>query len=462
MRSDAVRRRILSMKIVIIGLGKVGRSLAKNLSDDGHDIVVVDNQPQLVYDAVNSMDVQGISGNGGSYEIQKEAGADLLIAATSSDEINILSCFLAKKLGTKNTIARIRNQEYEKQVRFLRTELGLSMAINPEKEVAREISRIIRFPNAMNIESFARRKIELIEYRITENNPIADMKLSDLYGAVRVKVLICAVLRNGETYIPSGNFVLKTGDIIYLTASPKNLELFFRNLGLYKSKAKNVMIVGASNMGYYLARDLTDAGMSVKIIDSDEERCQKMSEKLPKSLVIVGDANDSDLMEEEGIANTDAFVSLTGMDETNIILAVYASKQNVPKVIAKVNRKPFADIAVSGNLIDTVVSTGTVTSNMILQYVRSMQLAVGRKVASVNKIIRGNVNALEFNVHDGCRLIDIPFKNLRVKDNTLVAGIVRKNGDIIIPDGNTSFSIGDDVVIVTTDNKLDDLNEIVR
>ena len=453
------------MKIVIIGLGKVGRSLAKNLSDDGHDIVVVDNQPQLVYDAVNSMDVQGISGNGGSYEIQKEAGAtdaDLLIAATSSDEINILSCFLAKKLGTKNTIARIRNQEYEKQVRFLRTELGLSMAINPEKEVAREISRIIRFPNAMNIESFARRKIELIEYRITENNPIADMKLSDLYGAVRVKVLICAVLRNGETYIPSGNFVLKTGDIIYLTASPKNLELFFRNLGLYKSKAKNVMIVGASNMGYYLARDLTDAGMSVKIIDSDEERCQKMSEKLQKSLVIVGDANDSDLMEEEGIANTDAFVSLTGMDETNIILAVYASKQNVPKVIAKVNRKPFADIAVSGNLIDTVVSTGTVTSNMILQYVRSMQLAVGRKVASVNKIIRGNVNALEFNVHDGCRLIDIPFKNLRVKDNTLVAGIVRKNGDIIIPDGNTSFSIGDDVVIVTTDNKLDDLNEIVR
>ena len=317
----------------------------------------------LVENIINVYDVMGVCGNGASYEVQKEAEvahADLLIATTSSDEINILACLVAKKLGVQHTIARVRNPEYEKQLRFMREELGLSMAINPEKATAREIARVLRFPTAMKLESFSKGRLELVEYRLPETHRPAWDALSDLYRNFKVRVLICAVARQGETIIPSGDFELRAGDKIYLTSSPRELEQFFRHLGVFRDRASSVMIVGASKICYYLASELLEMGMSVKIIDQDEQRCMPMSERLPKALVIVGDGTDSELLQEEGIEQTDAFVAITGMDEANILMAMSAAKQSGDccKVVAKINRKSLVDLVSDESMIDSVVSTG--------------------------------------------------------------------------------------------------------
>ena len=364
------------MRIVVVGLGKVGRALTAQLTAENNDIVVIDRNPDLIEDIVNIYDVRGLAGNGGCYDVQKEAfedGADLLIATTSSDEINILACLVAKKLGTQHTIARIRNPEYEKQLRFMRDDLGLSMFVNPEKATAREIARVLRFPSAIKREQFCRQRFELIEYRLADDNPLVGLQLSDLYRNIRVKILICAVARGSETIIPTGMFTLRAGDKIYLTASARDLESFFRKLNLFKAKASNVMIVGASRMTYYLVKELQDIQKRVTVIDSDAARCQEMSEKFPGVLVIHGDGADAELLSEERITDMDAFVALTGLDETNIILAMYASQINSCKVVAKINRESFAELAAAKGMVDSVVSTASVTSESIAMYVRAMQ-----------------------------------------------------------------------------------------
>ena len=295
------------MKIIIVGAGKVGSALTQQLSADGHNVTVVDQDPQLIDNIINIYDVMGVCGNGAVYGVQKEAEvekAELLIATTSSDELNILSCLVARKLGAKHTIARIRNPEYEKQLRFMRDELGLSMAINPERAAAREIARVLRFPTAMKVETFSKGRLELVEYRLPADSALDGLALADLYRNIRVRVLICAVARKGGTIIPSGDFVLRAGDKIYLTSSPDQLAQFFRHLGVFRSKASTVMIVGASKICYYLTSELLNMGMSVKIIDRDEQRCIQMGEQLPKALVIVGDGTDTDLLHEEGIGQT--------------------------------------------------------------------------------------------------------------------------------------------------------------
>ena len=310
------------MNIIIVGAGKIGLTLTRQLITE-HRITLIDQNAQLVENIVNVYDVMAVCGNGASYEIQTEAGAakaDLLIATATSDEINILACLVAKKLGVPHTIARIRNPEYEKQLRFMRGELGLSMAINPEKVAAREISRILRFPAAMKIESFSKGRLELVEYRLPENSALDGISLLELYRNTRIRVLVCAVARKDQTIIPSGDFVLKTGDKIYLTSAPDQLAKFFRHLGVFRKTASSVMIVGASKMCYYLAEELLRMGMSVKIIDQSEARCVEISERLPKALVIVGDGTDNELLREEGLLETDAFVAITGVDEANILM----------------------------------------------------------------------------------------------------------------------------------------------
>lgn len=311
------------MRIVVVGAGKVGRVLTEQLAAEKHDIVVIDQDSDLIESLVNIYDVRGVAGNGGCYDIQKDAfedGADLLIATTSSDETNILACLVAKKLGTPHTIARIRNPEYEKQLHFMREELGLSMVVNPEKATAREIARVLRFPSAIKREQFCRQRFELVEYRINEGNPLVGLQLSDLYRNIRVKILICAVARGQQTIIPTGATVLQKGDKIYLTASARELESFFRKLNIFKARANNIMIVGASRITYYLVKELQDIQKRVTVIDSNAARCQAMSEKFPGALVIHGDGADSELLSEERISEMDAFVPLTGLDETNIIL----------------------------------------------------------------------------------------------------------------------------------------------
>lgn len=454
------------MKIIIVGAGKVGVTLAHQLSEDQHKVIIIDQNPQLVDNIINVYDVMGVCGNGASYEVQQEAdakSADLLIATTSSDEINILACLVAKKMGVEHTIARVRNPEYERQLRFMRCELGLSMAINPEQAAAREIARVLRFPNAMKLESFSKGRLELVEYRLGEDTILDGVKLSDLYRNLRVRVLICAVARKGETIIPAGDFVLKAGDKIYVTSSPAELEQFFRHLGVFVGKASTVMIVGASKIGYYLATELLAMGMSVKMIDRDEERCVRMGELLPRALVIVGDGTDSELLQEEGLAQTDAFVAITGMDEANILMAMSAARQRAGcKVVAKINRKALVDLVSAGGMLDSVVSAGTVTAELILQYIRAMENASGSRIKTLHRLVEGRVEAVEFSVTEDVPFVDRPLKDLTLRPGILVAGIVRQNGKLVIPTGEDMFHLHDDVILVTTNTALQDLRDILQ
>ena len=454
------------MRIVVVGAGKVGRVLTEQLAAEKHDIVVIDQDTDLIESLVNIYDVRGVVGNGGCYDVQKDAfedGADLLIATTSSDETNILACLVAKKLGTPHTIARIRNPEYEKQLHFMREELGLSMVVNPEKATAREIARVLRFPSAIKREQFCRQRFELVEYRVNEGNPLEGLQLSDLYRNIRVKILICAVARGQQTIIPTGATVLQKGDKIYLTASARDLESFFRKLNIFKARANNIMIVGASRITYYLVKELQDIQKRVTVIDSNAARCQAMSEKFPGVLVIHGDGADSELLSEERISEMDAFVPLTGLDETNIILAMYASQFPNCKVVAKINRPSFADLANQKGLVDSVVSTAAVTSETIARYVRAMQNSFDSdNIKTLHRLVGGRVEALEFNVGPGLPFIGVPLKDLNLREGLLVAGIVRQNGAPVIPSGADALQEGDDVVIVTTDTTLHALRDIVK
>ena len=454
------------MRIVVVGAGKVGRVLTEQLAAEKHDIVVIDQDSDLIESIVNIYDVRGVVGNGGCYDVQKDAfedGADLLIATTSSDETNILACLVAKKLGTPHTIARIRNPEYEKQLHFMREELGLSMVVNPEKATAREIARVLRFPSAIKREQFCRQRFELVEYRVNEGNPLEGLQLSDLYRNIRVKILICAVARGQQTIIPTGATVLQKGDKIYLTASARDLESFFRKLNIFKARANNIMIVGASRIAYYLVKELQDIQKRVTVIDSNAARCQAMSEKFPGVLVIHGDGADSELLSEERISEMDAFVPLTGLDETNIILAMYASQFPNCKVVAKINRPSFADLANQKGLVDSVVSTAAVTSETIARYVRAMQNSFDSdNIKTLHRLVGGRVEALEFNVGPGLPFIGVPLKDLNLREGLLVAGIVRQNGAPVIPSGADTLQEGDDVVIVTTDTTLHALRDIVK
>ena len=454
------------MRIVVVGAGKVGRVLTEQLAAEKHDIVVIDQDTDLIESLVNIYDVRGGVGNGGCYDVQKDAfedGADLLIATTSSDETNILACLVAKKLGTPHTIARIRNPEYEKQLHFMREELGLSMVVNPEKATAREIARVLRFPSAIKREQFCRQRFELVEYRVNEGNPLEGLQLSDLYRNIRVKILICAVARGQQTIIPTGATVLQKGDKIYLTASARELESFFRKLNIFKARANNIMIVGASRIAYYLVKELQDIQKRMTVIDSNAARCQAMSEKFPGVLVIHGDGADSELLSEERISEMDAFVPLTGLDETNIILAMYANQFPNCKVVAKINRPSFADLANQKGLVDSVVSTAAVTSEIIARYVRAMQNSFDSdNIKTLHRLVGGRVEALEFNVGPGLPFIGVPLKDLNLREGMLVAGIVRQNGAPVIPSGADALQEGDDVVIVTTDTTLHALRDIVK
>ncbi len=453
------------MKIVIVGIGKVGLALVKELSAEKHEIVVIDQDPAAIRNVVNIYDVIGLVGNGASYHVQTDAGvsdADLLVAMTDMDELNILCCLLAKKLGVNHTIARIRNPEYEKQLRFMRNELGLSMAVNPEKATAREIARILRFPSAVKIESFSKGRIEMVEYRLGEKNPLDGVRLSELYKSVRVKVLVCAVARSEKIIIPSGDFVLRADDRIYVTASSAELEQFFRNLGIFKRKASSVMIVGASQICHYLAQELSDMKLELKIIDQDEKRCVKMGEQFPKAIVIVGDGTDNELLMEEGINNTDAFVALSGMDEANILMAMNVANLHSCKVIAKINRRSLVNLVSKNHMIDSIVSTRAVTTDLIVQYIRAMQNTSDSQVKTLHRIVDESVEALEFTVTKAFPYRNIPLKDLPLKNGLLIAGIVRQNGAIIIPSGQDMLYENDDVIVVTTDTSLRDLNDILK
>ena len=450
------------MNIIIVGDGKVGATLVEHLSIEGHNVVVIDRDQKNVEQIVNSFDVMGICGNGANCEIQLEAGvdsADLFIAATSSDELNILSCLMAKKAGAGHTIARVRNPDYLNQLPFFRDALGLSMIVNPEYDAANEIAKVLRFPNAINIETFYRGRVDLVEIKIDEGNPLCNMQMTDIFNKFGIKILVCAVQRKNEVIIPRGDFIFKAGDRIHITAPRGVLVDFMKKLKIYKHRTKNIMIIGGGKMGYYLARQLCETGgYDVKIIENDLERCEKLCELLPNADIIHGDGTDREILLEQGLDGQDAFVALTTIDEENIIASMYASSLGVIKTVAKVNRVSYEVLESIG--MDSAFSSKAIAANRIVAYARALENSGEESsVQTLYKLVGGQVEALEFKIETDFSQIDIPLRDLKLKRDTLIACIIR-NHKVIYPGGNDCIELGDRVVIVTKSNHISSINEI--
>ncbi len=441
------------MKIIIVGDGQVGMSLTECLAQEGYDITVIESNPKVIQQIVNTYDVMGVSGNGANYDTLMEAGtdkADLLIAATSSDELNILSCMMAKKIGAKNTIARVRNPEYAQQLVFLREELGLSMVVNPELEAARDISRLLRFPSAIKLDCFSKGRVELAEIRLPENGYLAGKQLSELYKVCKDKILVCAVLRGEQVIIPDGQFTLAAGDHIHITGSHAALASFFKSIGMFKEKSKHVLIVGGGKIAFYLARSMADTGIDIKIIEQSEQRCLELSEALPRATVICGNGTDKSILHEEGLETSDACVVLTGVDEENIFVSLYAQSVGVDKVITQIDRTDFADM-VEGVGIDCYVSPKDITATRIVRYVRAMQNSGETNMKTLYKIVNNQAEALEFSIPQEAFYTNVPLKNLNTKKGILIAAVIRR-GRVIIPGGDDHLEAKDSIIVVASSN----------
>ncbi|MDO4788097.1 MAG: Trk system potassium transporter TrkA [Johnsonella sp.] len=451
------------MRIIIIGGGKVGRTIAEQLNMEGHDIAVIDSNIAVVESIVHNFDVLGVVGNGASYSVLTEAGieeAEILIAVTDSDELNLLCCMIAKKRSNCSTIARVRNPTYNSEIGFIREELGLAMVINPEYAAATEIARILRFPSAIKIDTFARGKVELLEFEIDENSYLCDKSLIEVSSTMKSDVLVCAVERGDEVIIPKGRFVLKAKDKISIVASPANFKKFFSKLGMDTHQVSDAMLVGGGKIAYYLAQQLINMGIEVKIIEKNQPRCEELSSLLPKAIIINGDGTDKDTLLEEDIDHCSAFVSLTGIDEANIFLSLFAKSRSNAKIITKVNRISFDDIVENFNL-GSIIYPKFITAEYIVRYVRALQNGIGSNVETLYRIVNKKAEALEFKIQPGSPVIGIPLQALNIKDNILVACINRK-GKIIIPNGQSVIAVGDTVVVIAVDKGLDDIKDILK
>ena len=450
------------MKIIIVGCGKVGTTLAEQLNRENHDITLIDCDSEALQSISDSTDVMSVTGNGAVYQVQMEAGikeADLLIATTNSDELNMLCCLIEKKAGTCHTIARIRNPEYSAEINYIREELNLSLAINPELAAAREIARLLRFPNAIKIELFAKGRIELLKFLIPKDSILDRMKVMDVVSRLKSNVLICAVERGDDVVIPDGNFEMKGGDKISFIAPHAECADFFRKAGIENNTVNSAMFVGGGKLTVYLAKALADTKIKIKIIEQDEERCRSLSELLPHAMIIHGDGSDQKLLLEEGIRQTEAFASLTGFDEENILLSLYAASQSRAKLITKVNKIAFENVINALNL-GSVIYPKMLTADIILQYVRAMQNSMGSNIETLYKIVADKAEALEFRVRGDSPVLGIPLEKLRTRNNLLVA-CINRNGRIIMPRGKDTLEAGDTVIIVTTHTGLNDLKDIL-
>lgn len=450
------------MKIIIIGDGKVGYSLAENLSKENHDVTIIDKNFEALKKAEENLDVLCIRGNGVSTKILLEAGvkrSDLLIAATTSDEMNMVCCLTAKKLGVEHTIARIRDPEYASELSLLKTELGLDMVINPEQATGSEIARLIKFPPAINVEVFAKGRVEMVEINVTRNMAIADMQLKNVSKQFPSSVLIGAVRREDEIIIPDGDFRIRENDTIYIIGQSSRVYNFCIRIGIHIQKIKNVMIMGGGRIAYYLAKYLDEMNIKVKIIEIDHNRCRELTELLPHALVICGDGSDEALLRSENISEMGAFVAVTGRDEDNLISALLAKQRGVGKVVAKINRLSHSDI-IRNMGIDSVVSPKLITANYIIKYVRGLQNAIGNPVNALFRIVGNQAEVIELIAGKQIEYADIPLKKLNLTKGVLIAAIVRKN-EIIIPNGDDVIKPGDNVILITKDTTVTDLNNII-
>lgn len=450
------------MDIIIVGGGKVGGALAEILCAE-HNVTVIDTDESRINSIVNDFDVMGIVGNCLQTAVLEEAGiakCRIFIAVTDSDEVNILSSLIAKKMKAHHCIARVRNPEFDEQLVFMREELGISMMVNPDYNSANEIAKVLRYPEAINIESFAKGRVDLAEIRITSGSILENLALNQLTRRLRLDVLICAVQRGEELIIPNGNFVLHAGDKIHMTASHSNMVKFFKSISsAYREKrVKSAVLIGGGRVGYHLAQQLREMGVKVKIIEADENRCLELSQRLSKVNVVHGDGTNHDVIREERVYDADAVVSLTGIDEENILMSLLAKNNGVEKVVTKVNRMNLMQLSETLNL-DSIISPKTITVNQILQYVRAKQNISGNSVITLYRLVNERLEAIEFVVKEKRPYVGIPLKNLKLRSGILIASIARGN-ELIIPKGNDCIMVNDSVVVVTTNRGFDDLKEI--
>ncbi len=449
------------MDIIITGLGAVGSTIMKELSTEGHNIVVIDTNADKVEKAVDEYDVRGIIGNGASSEILKEAnigGAEIFIASTSHDELNILCCLIAQKLGAKKTIARASKPEY---LHLFKNEgdLGLNLMVNPQHEVAMEIGRMLRFPSAITVNEFSNAKVELVEFRVPKNSSLIGQSLIKLREIFSAKFLICAAQRNGEAIIPTGDFVIQEEDRLFLTATSKNISSFFKQLK-WNKPARNVMVVGGSTTAYYLCQELERVGIRAHLIERNAKKANMFSQELKKTEVILGDGTNQELLLDEGIKDIDAFVALGNSDEQNIIMSLFATSQEVPKVITKIDQLSYYDMLQRSGIY-SAVSTKTSTADQIIKFARLMANSTGNRIKRFFHIIDDAIEILEFEAIDNFKMFDVPLSEKFIKDDVLLGGIIR-NGELITPSGNDCIQRGDSVIIVTSRVGLNDLRDILK
>lgn len=449
------------MKIVIIGLGSIGKTILKNLSGEGHTIAIIDEDKNRIENLIEKYDVMGVVGNGASMDIQEEAGvadAQLVIALTRSDELNILACAVAKKVGAENTIARVRNPDYRRQIVDMKDDLGISMVVNPERETADEIFNIVNLPSVAQIEHFAEGKVSLVEVVAEKGCSLIGETLISLGQKLTTKVLICAVQRGDEVIIPSGRFEIREGDRIHFTSNAKMLGDFLAEVKLEKSPLKNVMIVGGGRIGYYLADALAKKKYGVKLIENNMQKAEELAEALPRVTVICGNGTQHDLLIEEGIEAMDAFIALTDIDEENMIVSMFAKKKKVRKTITQIKSDDLYgmlnDLGIENN-----VSPKQIVADMIIRYIRALANTVGSNVLTLYRLVNNQVEALEFSAKNQERFYNKPLKELTLKKNCLIACIIRQN-EVIIPGGNSQIQQGDNVVVVTTHKNFDDLADV--
>ena len=450
------------MKIIIIGAGKVGTTLVKNFIRENHDVTVVDIDRKNVESLVNMYDVKGIAGGGLEREILEDAGisqADLLIVSTARDELNILVCVLAKQLGAKYTVARVRDPEYFKEIENLRSYLGLDLVFNPELRTAFEIIDILKFPSAKNIESFANGKAIMAEFDVVKGSLLRNKSLMDISREYGCKVLFGMVARGNKTFIPHGDFIIEEGDTVYIIGAEKEINAFCKRIKIFKARAKSVMIIGGGKVSYYLSKELLKEGIDVKIIENDSARCSALAELLPRATIINGDGTNQSILHEEGIATTDACVTLTNFDEGNVMISLYANQQNVHKVITKVNRTSLISMAKRLGL-DSVVSPRIAIANYIIRFVRDNK---EDKTHGINTYYRlgDKAEALEFLVDSKFKHLNKPLKDLSFRRNALIGGIVRDN-EFVLPSGDTVIQEGDRVIAVTGVMQITELEQIFK
>ena len=450
------------MDIIIVGGGKVGSALAEELCSDNNVTVIESNEAKIT-SLVNDFDIMGIAGNCLQTSVLAEANVqkcNIFIAVTGLDEVNILSCLIAKKMGARHCIARVRSPEFDKQLVFMRDELGISMMINPDYIAANEIAKVLRYPEAINIESFAKGRVDLAEIRITSGSILENITLSQLSRRLRLDVLICAVQRGEELFIPDGTSVLRAGDKIHMTASHSAMVKFFKSISAaYREKrVKSAVLIGGGRVAYHLAQQLIEMGIKVKIIEVDPQRSEELSERLNKVSICCADGTDHDVLREERVYDADAVVSLTGIDEENILLSLLAKNNGVEKVVTKVNRMTFLQLTDTLSL-DSIISPKSIMVRQILQYVRAKKNSAGNNVTTLYRLVNDRLEAVEFVIRDRKDYVDVPLKKLKLRKGILIASIVRGN-ELIIPKGDDCLQVNDSVVIVTTNTGFKDLSDI--